>query len=166
MVNRLNFSLTEKASAHQFKVGVKVLITNYFYTIKIPKLALNFKGPADNINFNYINAKVKIGNKIKVLNINKLKLFLQEQSSETDTEIQDFNFNYYHTDKPITRAHARLINYKIAAHLDSLCLTKKVVKTLAFLVVCDGHLTILNKIHHSEISHKSAKIVKSAKNYF
>ncbi len=70
--------MTEKASAHQFKVGVKVLITNYFYTIKIPKLALNFKGPADIINFNYINAKVKIGNKIKVLNINNLKLFLMD----------------------------------------------------------------------------------------
>jgi hypothetical protein len=54
-------------------------------------------------------AKVKLGKKIKVQNVNKLKLFLQQHKSETDTDIQDLNFNYYHSDKPITHAHAKLM---------------------------------------------------------
>jgi transposase InsO family protein len=112
-------------SAHQFKVGDKVLIANDFYTGKNPKLAPNFKGPAEIIDINDTNAKVKIGNKIKVLNVNKLKLFFEEQSSETDTELQDLNFNDYHTDGPITRARARLINYKEAAQLALLMLNEE-----------------------------------------
>jgi hypothetical protein len=48
--------------------------------IKYPKLTPSFKGPGKIID---INAKVKIGNKIKVLNIYKFNLFLQEQKSET-----------------------------------------------------------------------------------
>jgi hypothetical protein len=68
---------------------------------------------------------VKIGNKIKVLNVNKLKLFFEEQSSETDTKLQDLDFNDYHTDGPITRARARLINYKEAAQLALLMLNEE-----------------------------------------
>jgi hypothetical protein len=68
---------------------------------------------------------VKIGNKIKVLNVNKLKLFLQEQMSETDKELQDLNLNDYHTDGPITHARATLINYKNYAHLALLMLSKE-----------------------------------------
>jgi hypothetical protein len=60
---------------------------------------------------------VKIGNKIKVLNVNKSKIFLQEHKSETDTEQQDLNFNDYQNDKPITRACAKLINDKNTAQL-------------------------------------------------
>jgi hypothetical protein len=73
----------------------------------------SFKGPCEIININDTNAKVKIGNIIKVLNVNKLKLFLQENLSETDTELQDLNFNDYHTDGPIICACARLINLKM-----------------------------------------------------
>jgi hypothetical protein len=130
-----HFNLLQKLrqKAHQFatengeKTKIffdKVLITNDFYMGKNPKLAPSFKGPAEIIDINDTNAKVKIGNKIKVLNVNKLKLFLEEQSSETDTELQDLNFNDCHTDGPITRACARLINYKNAAHLALLMLNK------------------------------------------
>jgi hypothetical protein len=106
-------------------------------------LAPNFKGPAEIIDINDTNAKVKIGNKIKVLNVNKLKLFLEEQSSETDTELQDLNFNDYHTDGPITRARARLINYKNAAHLALLMLKEEGVEDIDIFSdnihsLCDG----------------------------
>ncbi len=63
---------------HKFKIGDKVLISNDFYTGKNPKLVPQFKGPGEVIDINDTNAKVKINNKIKVLNVNKLKLFVQE----------------------------------------------------------------------------------------
>jgi hypothetical protein len=42
---------------------------------KNPKLAQNYTGPGEIIDINDTNAKMKINNKIKVLNVNKLKLF-------------------------------------------------------------------------------------------
>jgi hypothetical protein len=45
---------------------------------KNPKMAPTFKGPGKIIDIKDAHAKVKIGNKIKVLNMYKLKLFLQE----------------------------------------------------------------------------------------
>ncbi len=70
----------KEVCAHIFQIGDKVLTSNVFYMIKYPKLTPYFKGPGEIID---INAKVKIGNKIKVLNIYKFNLFLQEQKSET-----------------------------------------------------------------------------------
>jgi len=62
---------------HKFNIGDKVLISNVFYVGKNPNLAPTFKGPGEIIDINDTNAKVKINNKIKVLNVKKLKLFLQ-----------------------------------------------------------------------------------------
>jgi hypothetical protein len=45
------------------------------------------------IDINDTNAKVKMNNKIKVLNVNKLKLFLPENDNDINTELQDLNFN-------------------------------------------------------------------------
>jgi len=45
-----------------------------------------------------------------VLNVNKLKLFLQNSDSE-EKYLQDLNFNDPSSDKPHTRARAKLINY-------------------------------------------------------
>ncbi len=113
------------AQSHKFQIRDKVQISNDFYTGKNPKLAPAFKGPGEIININDTNVKVKMGNKIKVLNVNKLKLFLQEDTSETDTELQDLNFHDYKTDGPITRARAKKINYKNAAHLALLMLNQE-----------------------------------------
>ncbi len=60
----------------RFKIGDKELISNDFYNGKNPKLAPHFKGPGEIIDVNDTNTKVKINNKIKVLDVNKLKLFL------------------------------------------------------------------------------------------
>jgi len=85
-------------------------------TSKNPKLVPAFKGPAEIIDINDTNAKVKIGNKIKVINVNKLKLFLEDQTCETDTDMQDLNFNNASNDGPITQARAKLMKYKDTAH--------------------------------------------------
>jgi hypothetical protein len=71
------------------------------------------------------NAKVKINNKIKVLNINKLKLFLQESDNCNNPEMRDLNFNDFSSDKPLTRARAKLINYKNVAQLALIMLNKE-----------------------------------------
>ena len=76
----------------------------------------NWKWPDEIIDINDTNAKVKIGNKIKALKVNKLKFFLKDTSSETDTYLQDLNINENQNDVPITRARAKLINYKNAVH--------------------------------------------------
>jgi hypothetical protein len=110
-----NFDKNTKA--HNFKIGDKVLISNDFNTGKNQRLAPQFKGRGEIIDINDTNAKVKINNKIKVLNVNKLKLFLQENDNDINTELQDLNFNILSSDKPLTRTRAKLINYKNAAQL-------------------------------------------------
>jgi len=60
---------------------------------KNPKLVPQFKGPGEIIDINDTNVKVKIYNKIKVLNVNKLNFFLQEHESDIDSKLQEFNFN-------------------------------------------------------------------------
>jgi hypothetical protein len=100
---------------HKFKIGDKVLISNNFYIGQNPKLAPTFTGPGEIIDINDTNAKVKMNNKIKILNVNKLKLFLQNDESEESQTFLDYNFNDNSSDKPLTRTRAKLINYKNAA---------------------------------------------------
>jgi len=77
-----------------FKIGNKVLISNDFYIGKNPKLAPTFTGPGEIIYINDTNAKVKINNKIKILNVNKHKLFLQHDESDESQTFLDYNFNW------------------------------------------------------------------------
>ncbi len=97
-------------------------MTNDFYVGKNPKLAPTFTGPGEIIDINDTNAKVKINNKIKVLNMNKLKLFLQNEESEENQTFLDYNFNDNSSDKPLTCASAKLINCKNVAQLALLML--------------------------------------------
>jgi hypothetical protein len=66
---------------------------------------------------NDTNAKIKIANKVKVINVQKLELFLQEEDSEKDTHFEDLNSNDVRFDHTITRACAKLIDYKNAVQL-------------------------------------------------
>ncbi len=68
---------------------------------------------------------MKINNKIKILNVNKLKLFLREHESDQQETFLDYNFNDSSSDKPLTRARAKLINYKNAAQLALLMLKEE-----------------------------------------
>jgi hypothetical protein len=92
---------------------------------KNPKLAPTYTGPGEIIDINDTNAKVKINNKIKILNVNKLKLFLQEHQSDEEQTFLEYNFNDAESDKPLTRARAKLINYKNAAQLALLMLKEE-----------------------------------------
>jgi hypothetical protein len=85
-------------------------------------------------------AKVKINNKIKVLNVNKLKLFLQESDSEENENLLDYYFNYNFSDKPLTRACTKLINYKNAAQLALLMLNEEGGSDDGAIIdsLCDG----------------------------
>jgi hypothetical protein len=62
----------KNAVPHRFKIGDKVLISNDLNVGKNPKLAPT--GPSEIIDINDTNSKVKINNKIKVLNVNKLNI--------------------------------------------------------------------------------------------
>ncbi len=125
---------------HKFNIGDKVLISNDFYVGQNTKLAPNFTGPGEIIDINDTNARVKINNKIKVLNVNKLKIFLHDSDSEQKPNLQEFNFNDLISDMPLTHAHAKLINYKNTAQLALLILNEEggsgVGETIDSL--CDG----------------------------
>jgi hypothetical protein len=110
---------------HKFKIGDKVLISNDFYVGKNPKLAPTYTRPGEIIDINDTNAKVKLNNKIKILNVNKLKLFLQEHESDQNQTFLEYDFNDSSSDKPLTRARAKLINYKNAAKLAFLMLKEE-----------------------------------------
>jgi len=94
---------------HKFKIGDKVLISNNFYIGQNPKLGPTFTGPGEIIDINGTNAKVKMNNKIKILNVNKLKLFLQNDESEESQTFLDYNFNDNSSDKLLTCAQAKLM---------------------------------------------------------
>ncbi len=107
---------------YTFKIGDKVLISNDFYVGKNPKLAPTHTGPGEIIDINDTNGNVRLNNKIKILNVNKLKLFLQENENDQEQTFLDYNFNDSSSDKPLTRAHSKLINYKNAVQLALLML--------------------------------------------
>jgi hypothetical protein len=110
-------------------------------------LVPNWKGPGEIIDINDTNAKIKLKNKVKVLNVSKLKHFYEnikksdEKESEAETFNQDFNkkseksehahndfndiFNKAHDEGPITRGKAKLIKYKYAAQLALLLKSEK-----------------------------------------
>jgi hypothetical protein len=111
--------------AHKFNIGDKVLISNDFYTGKNPKLVPKFRGPGEIIDINDSKAKVKINNKIKVLNVNKLKLFLQDSDSDLKTDLHDLNFNDFSSDMPLMRARTKFINYKNPAQLALIMLNEE-----------------------------------------
>ncbi len=110
---------------HNFKIGDKVLISNDFYVRKKTKLAPTYTGPGEIIDINDTNAKVRLNNKIKILNVNKLKLFLKEHDSDQQQTFLDYDFNDTSSDKPLTHARAKLINYKNAAQLALLMLNEE-----------------------------------------
>jgi hypothetical protein len=139
-VQKSKFNFDKNTKPHNFKIGEKVLIANDFYNGKNPKLAPQFKGPGEIIDINDTNAKVKINNKIKVLNVNKLKLFLQESDNFISPEMLDLNFNDFSSDKPLTRACAKITNYKNAAQLALIMLYEESESNIEVEIdsLCDG----------------------------
>ncbi len=60
-----------------------------------------------------------------MLNVNKLQLFLQNEESEENQTFLDYNFNDNSSDKPLTCARTKLINYKNTAQLVLLMLNEE-----------------------------------------
>ncbi len=102
-----------------------MLVGNDSDTTKNPKLVPNWKGTAKIIDINDTNAKVKLRNKIKVLNVSKLKHFFQSEDilneGEDNTPKDAFNnhtemlkdiFNEHSDERPVTRVGAKLIEYR------------------------------------------------------
>jgi hypothetical protein len=86
-------------------INLKLVIKYSFQTISIQQktqIDLNWKGPVKIIDIKDTNSKIKINNKVKVLNIERLKLFLEENFSERDTILQALNFNDAPIDGPLT----------------------------------------------------------------
>ena len=66
------------------------LATKDFVTLQNPKLAAKWKGPTRIIDIHDTNGKIKINNKIKVLNISKLKHVHQSDANGHKKETQQF----------------------------------------------------------------------------
>ncbi len=96
----------------------------------------NWKSPGEIFDINDTNAKIRLKNKVKVLNVAKLKHFFKnvEKSKNTEGDATQFNqtfnqsdnqaptdfsdiFNQARNEGSITRAKAKLIKYKDAAQL-------------------------------------------------
>jgi transposase InsO family protein len=160
---------------HKFKISDKVLISNDFYVSENPKLAPTYTGPGEIIDINDTNAKVKLNNKIEILNENKLKLFLQENDSVQKQTFLDYDFNEASSDKPLTCARSKLINYKNAAQLALLMLNEE-GETSEFETIdsmcngpcpgCDTENDYFKLNPPQSILRRSATIVKNLKSCF
>jgi hypothetical protein len=73
------------------------------------------ESPNINIDINETNTKIKLNNKLKLINVSKLNRFNQKDSNsdENISQTNDINFNQAFLG-PMARAHAKCINYKNA----------------------------------------------------
>ena len=112
------------ASPHKFETGQKVWLSDTTSIGKNAKLTPNWIGPYEIVDINDTNAKLKIKNKLKVVNIARLKRFVEEattRSSESDQclDQDDPGLSQDQQDqslsRPMTRAFKKLTDLKNAA---------------------------------------------------
>ena len=112
------------ASPHKFQIGQKVWLSDSTSIGKNTKLTPNWIGPYQIIDINDTNAKLRIKNKLKVVNIARLKKFVEEatnRSSQSDQRLLqgDQGFSQNQQDQPLsrpmTRAFKKLTDLKNAA---------------------------------------------------
>jgi len=103
------------AKDHSFKIGDKVLYTEMTFAGRNQKLAPKWLGPAEIIDLNETNAKIKTDKgKIKLINIMRIKLFIETQT-ETETEESNDPIDFPLTrEGPMTRARQKLIKEQLA----------------------------------------------------
>jgi len=75
---KYKFNYDSKAAPHKFKIGQKVFLNDSTSIGKNSKLSPNWTGPFEIIDINDHNAKIKIKNKLKIVNIARIKPFLEE----------------------------------------------------------------------------------------
>jgi len=67
----------KQSSPHTFKIGQKVWLSDSTSIGKNAKLTPNWIGPYEIVDINDTNAKLKIKNKLKIVNIARLKKFVE-----------------------------------------------------------------------------------------
>jgi hypothetical protein len=122
----------KQSSPHKFEIGQKVWLSDTTSNGKNSKLTPNWIGPFEIEDFNDTNAKLKIKNKLKVVNIARLKKFVEEAttgSSESDQHLDqdDPGLSQDQQDqslsRPMTRAFKKLPDLKNAAAMAILLLS-------------------------------------------
>jgi hypothetical protein len=116
-----------KAQQHKFKIGQKIFLNDSTSLGKNSKLSPNWTGPYEIIDLNDNNAKIKIKNKLKVVNIARIKPFLEEHNThlfqDDSSPSQDLpnGLDQGHLTgfpkRPMTRAFQKLQDLKNAANL-------------------------------------------------
>ncbi len=122
-----------KTATHKFVIGQKVWLSDTTSIGKNAKLSPNWIRPYEIVDINDNNAKLKIKNKFKILNIPRIKAFVEEATkclSEDDSRSSQSNQHLSQDDpslfqdqqdqspsRPLTRAFKILINLKNAASM-------------------------------------------------
>jgi len=130
---KLNYDV--KAAPHKFIIGQKIFLNDSTSLGKNSKLSPNWTGPYDIIDINDNNAKIKIKNKLKVVNIARIKPFLEEpttrlsQDDSSPSQGSPTGLDQGHTQgfpkQPMTRAFQKLQDLKNAASLAIAILTEE-----------------------------------------
>ncbi len=133
---KLNYDV--KSAPHKFKIGQKIFLNDTTSLGKNYKLYPNWTGPYEIIDINDINdnnAKIKIKNKLKVVNITRIKPFLEEpttrlsQDESSPSQGSPSGLDQGHTQgfphRPMTRAFQKLQDLKNAASLAIAILTEE-----------------------------------------
>jgi hypothetical protein len=132
--NKYKFNYDVNAAPHKFKIGQKIFLNDSTSLGKNSKLSPNLTGPYDIIEVNDNNAKIKIKNKLKVVNIARIKPFLEEpttrlsqddsSSSQSSPSGLDQSQTPGFPNRPMTRAFQKLQDLKNAASLAIAILTE------------------------------------------
>ncbi len=123
----------KKSAEHKFAIGQKVWLSDTTSIQKNAKLSPNWVGPYEIVDVNGTNAKLKIKNKLKIVNIARLKPFVEEAKnclSQDDSRSSqgDQHFNQddpglfqdqqdQHLSRSMTRAFKKLTALKNAASM-------------------------------------------------
>ena len=116
----------KQSSPHTFQIGQKVWLSDSTSIGKNAKLTPNWIGPYEIVDINDTNAKLKIKNKLKIVNIARLKKFVEEantRSSESDQRLVQDDPGLFQDQqdqplsRPMTRAFKKLTDLKNAATL-------------------------------------------------
>ncbi len=122
-----------KTAPHKFKIGQNIFLNDSTSLGKNSKLSPNWTGPYEIIDINDNNAKIKIKNKLKVVNIARIKPFLEEpstrlsQDESSPSQGSQTSLDQGQTQgfpkRPMTRAFQKLQDLKNAATLAIAILT-------------------------------------------
>ncbi len=141
---KLNYDV--KAAPHKFIIGQKIFLNDSTSLGKNSKLSTYWTGPFDIIDINDNNAKIKIRNKLKVVNIARIKPFLEEpttrlsQDDSSPSQGSPTGLDQGHTQgfpkRPMTRAFQKLQDLKNAASLAIAILTEyRITNKLRYLYI-------------------------------